>query len=413
MIPAKYSSVEHGLRPLLNGILFNQLYGALTMYAKDAIESCAKDPEQLRTLDPFLFESVIAELLARFGWEVSVTPQIRDGGYDVLGITTDPSGLQTSWIVECKRYSRRHKVGVEIARQLVGVKTHIGVPNAVLVTTSTFTAGVRELSAARQDLHLVDFETLALWLGDYSPPAEASYAEERTFSSCFICHSSKDEKFSQKLAANLRGAGVPVWYAPEDILPGEKIVDQVKKAIGSFDRLLVVLSGHSMTSNWVETELASALAREQTEGRRVLFPVALVGLDEIRNWECVDPDTGIDIARELRSYHISDFSDWTNSASFQEQLVKVVQALGGDRAGSSRVSRVFHLQQRMRGERIDERESAARDLGKMGRAAASAIPTLRKALKDPSMYIRNAAAWALGEIGTEEARQALQAFENR
>lgn len=382
------------------------------MDAKEAIKSCSEEPKQLRCLEPFLFESVVAELLAGFGWEVNVTPQSRDGGYDILGITTDPSGLQTSWVVECKRYSPDNKVGVEIARQIVGVKTHIGVPNAVLVTTSGFTENVRELSSARQDLHLVDFETLATWLRDYSPPVEASHTVERAFSSCFISHSSKDEVFAQKLAARLRSEGVPVWYAPEDILPGEKIYDQVKKAIGSFDRLLVVLSAHSMKSNWVQTELASALAREKKERARVLFPVALVGIDEIRDWECVDPDTGIDIARELRSYHIPDFSDWTNPASFDKQLAKVVKALEGDRAGSSRVSKIFRLQQRMRGGDIRERENAARELGKLGRAAARAIPTLRKALKDPSMYVRNSAAWALGEIGTEEARRAIQEFED-
>lgn len=383
------------------------------MDAKDAIKLCASDPEQLRDLDPFLFEAVIAELLARFGWEVRVTPQSRDGGYDILGITTDPSGLQTSWVVECKRYAQDHKVGVEIGRQLVGVKAHIGVPNAVLVTTSSFTEGVRELSSARQDLHLVDMAALATWLGDYSPPDEASYTFERTFSSCFISHSSKDEDFAQKLAAGLRREGVPVWYAPEDILPGEKIFDQVKKAIRLFDRLLVVLSANSMASNWVQIELASVLARERTEGTRVLFPVALIGFDEIRKWECIDSDTGIDIARELRSYHIPDFSNWTDSASFETQLAKIVKSLGGERAGSSFASKVFHLQQRLRGGDIRERERAARELGKMGRSASKAISTLRKALKDSSMYVRNAAAWALGEIGTEEARQALQDFDDR
>ena len=65
----------------------------------------------------------------------------------------------------------------------------------------------------------------------------------------------------------LRNDGVPVWYAPEDIMPGEKIYDQVKKAIATFDRLLVVLSSASMNSEWVKTELANAVARGRREGR--------------------------------------------------------------------------------------------------------------------------------------------------
>jgi hypothetical protein len=299
------------------------------MDVKQAISVCARDPEQLRDLDPALFEAVVAELLAGFGWEVSITPPTRDGGYDILGVTTDPSGLQTSWVVECKRYSVDHKVGVQIARQIVGVKTHIGVPNAVLVTTSSFTTDVHELSSARRDLHLVDLAILTSWLRGYSPLAESSHTAARSFSSCFVSHSSKDEEFAQKLSARLRTAGVPVWYAPEDIQPGEKTYDQVKKAIASFDRLLVVLSPHSMSSNWVKTELANALARERREGSRVLFPIALVPIDVIQAWECFDPDSGIDIAKELRSYHIPDFSNWSDPEEFERQVAKVIRALKG------------------------------------------------------------------------------------
>lgn len=294
---------------------------------KEAISECKANPGLLRELPPILFEQVIAELLAGFGWDVSVTPMTRDGGYDILGITTDRSGLQTSWVIECKRYSADHKIGVELARQLVGVKHHIGVPNAVLVTTSTFTAGALEISAARQDLQLVDFDTLASWLGSYSPPQVSTHTTTRMFSSCFVSHSSKDEEFAERLSGKLRQAGVRVWYAPEDITPGSKIYDQVKKAIASFDRLLVVLSSHSMRSNWVATELANAISREQREKSRVIFPVSLVPIDEIKRWECLDADSGIDIARELRSYYIPDFSNWQDPGSFDQQVQKIVDAL--------------------------------------------------------------------------------------
>ena len=81
------------------------------MEPKDVIAKCAGSPTELRGIEPRLFELVVAELLAGYGWEVSVTQPSRDGGYDILGVTTDPSGMQTSWIVECKRYARNRKVG--------------------------------------------------------------------------------------------------------------------------------------------------------------------------------------------------------------------------------------------------------------------------------------------------------------
>jgi hypothetical protein len=33
-------------------------------------------------------------------------------------------------------------------------------------------------------------------------------------------------------------------------------------------------------------------------------------------WECLDSDTGEDLAEEVRKYHIPDFSNWNNPAVF-------------------------------------------------------------------------------------------------
>lgn len=274
-----------------------------------------------------MFEAVVAELLAGFGWRVNVTPPSRDGGFDILGITSDASGLQSSWLVECKRYGVGQKVGVQTIRELIGVKTHLGVPNAVLATTSEFTSGALHLSDSRHDVHLVDERRILEWLQNYQPSSELSHTLRQSFSSCFISYSSADEHFAHKLASRLRREGVPVWFAPEDILPGQKIYEQVKKAIASFDRLLVVLSSRSMASDWVRTELVAALGREKAEGRQVLFPVALVPIDTIKTWECFDADSGIDIAREIRTYHIPDFSDWAKAGVFETEVTKVLNAL--------------------------------------------------------------------------------------
>jgi len=383
------------------------------MDVKETILACTSSPEKLRNLAPALFEAVIAELLASFGWEVSVTSATRDGGYDILGLTTDPSGLQTSWLVECKRYHAAHKVGIQTVRQLVGVKTHIGVPNAVLVTTSSFTADAQAWSSARQDLHLIGLDTLSKWIQMYSPLRESLHTVAQSFSSCFISYSSNDEDFAQKLAGRLKNAGVRVWFAPEDIRPGEKIYDQVKNAITSFDRLLIVLSVDSMKSNWVQTELASALAREKREGRRILFPVSLVPIEVIKSWECFDSDSGIDMAREVRAYYIPDFSNWKNSTEFEKQVAKVIQALDGNLLNQKSDTELLQLKQELRSSLPSHRAKAARELAKLGMAAAISVPTLRKALKDSSEQVRNAAASALASIGTAEAQKALDEFENR
>ena len=60
-----------------------------------------------------------------------------------------------------------------------------------------------------------------------------------------------------------------VWSAPEDLRRGEKLHDQIDRAIQVNDRLLVVLSKHSMQSDWVKLETATAYSARRV--RRELW----------------------------------------------------------------------------------------------------------------------------------------------
>lgn len=297
------------------------------MKTEDLLSEIKQSPDQLSEIPPHEFEALVAELLAGFGWEVNLTPSTHDGGYDILGIMKDASGLESTWVVECKKYHPGRKVGVEVARSLLGVKTGLGASNGLLVTTSTFTQGARQV-AKENDIHLVDRDRLLAWIESYSPsPEQTPYIEQRSFHSCFISYSHKDEEFAKKLNTKLREEGIRVWFAPEDILPGRKIHDEVSQAISSFDKLLLVLSESSMNSEWVKTEIRKARRREVEEGRQVLFPVALVPIARIREWECFDSDIGKDLAVEIREYLIPDLSRWRDADVFDEQVTKIIEGL--------------------------------------------------------------------------------------
>jgi uncharacterized protein YjbI with pentapeptide repeats len=149
--------------------------------------------------------------------------------------------------------------------------------------------------------------------------------------SCFISYSTRDQEFAERLHADLQAKGVRCWFAPHDIQSGKKIHEQIDEAIRLHDRLLLILSEHSMNSEWVKTELAKARKRETTEGKRVLFPVRLVGIERLRDWECFDGDTGKDSAREIREYFIPDFSQWKEHDSYRVGLGRLVSDL---KAGS-------------------------------------------------------------------------------
>jgi hypothetical protein len=126
------------------------------------------------------------------------------------------------------------------------------------------------------------------------------------YHSCFISYSTLDQEFAERLHADLQAKGVRCWFAPHDIQGGRKIHEQIDEAIRLHDRPLLILSEHSMSSEWVKTEIAKARKRETKEGKRILFPVRTVPFEVLRDWECFDGDTGKDSAREVREYFIPD-----------------------------------------------------------------------------------------------------------
>ena len=80
----------------------------------------------------------------------------------------------------------------------------------------------------------------------------------------------------------------------------------------------------------MNTEIAKARKGEVKEGKRVLFPVRLVGFKRLRDWECFDGDTGKDSAREVREYFIPDFGKWKEHESYQTAFGRLVTDLKAD-----------------------------------------------------------------------------------
>jgi restriction endonuclease Mrr len=141
----------------------------------------------------------VAELLASFGWEVRLPPKTRANA-DILASSADVSGLETTWLVDAKRYSQGRKVGVAEARHLSEAREQLGLSNAMVATTSSLTKQARDYIASQYDLHLSDFERLVQWLRAYRPSPEGRlYLENRTFHSCFISYSQADEQFATHL----------------------------------------------------------------------------------------------------------------------------------------------------------------------------------------------------------------------
>ena len=142
-----------------------------------------------------------------------------------------------------------------------------------------------------------------------------SYIARGDFCTCFISYSSKDRKFAELLGSRLSEHGVRVWIDISNMRAGRKSIDQIAHAIRGYDKFLLVLSTNSMQSPWVQTEISIALKTEKDENRQKLFPIGLAERSVIKQWTCFDADTGIDLAKAVREYHIPDFSNGRDKSS--------------------------------------------------------------------------------------------------
>ena len=147
------------------------------------------------------------------------------------------------------------------------------------------------------------------------------------FYSCFISYSSKDQEFAERLHADLQAKGVRCWFAPEDIQGGRKLHEQIEQAIRHYDKLLLVLSEHSMGSEWVKTEIYHARQDEMRSRRRKLFPISLVDFPTVREWTAFDADTGKDMGREVREYFVPDFSAWKDHDAYRKAFDRLLRDL--------------------------------------------------------------------------------------
>jgi|SRR6266568_823145 len=139
------------------------------------------------------------------------------------------------------------------------------------------------------------------------------------FYSCFISYSDKDRAFAERLYDDLQSKGVRCWFAPEDLKWGEKIRTGIDEAIHLHDKLLLILSKHSVASGWVEHEVKSALAKERKEKRIVLFPIRL---------DKAIFDSPLAWATEIRhERNIGDFTGWKQHDDYQKALARLLSEL--------------------------------------------------------------------------------------
>jgi len=138
---------------------------------------------------------------------------------------------------------------------------------------------------------------------------------------CFLSYSSKDQDFAERLHTNLQNQGIRCWYAPHELKPGDYYRHKIDESIRVYDKLILILSSHSVESEWVEKEVDIALKKEESMDmtRHVLFPIRLdnAALQSRRAW-----------VRSLRFHrHIGDFMGWKDHDTYQAAFERLLSDL--------------------------------------------------------------------------------------
>lgn len=130
------------------------------------LERFVRHPDEIRQMAPRKFEEMIAGLFEGFGYEVELTAQTRDGGYDVVAVRH--AEMTTRSLIECKRYSPDKRVGVAVVRQLRGVLASTQATNGIVATTATFTRDAQRLIAENRWLiEGRDIKGIVEWIERY------------------------------------------------------------------------------------------------------------------------------------------------------------------------------------------------------------------------------------------------------
>ena len=135
----------------------------------------------------------------------------------------------------------------------------------------------------------------------------------------FISYSHADSEFVDMICDNLTQKGVRYWRDIHDLTAG-RMEKQIDRAISQNSTVLLVLSEHSLMSDWVEHEVRTARGLEKELGRDTLCPVALDDSWKSSHW----PKR---LMERIMEYNILDFSEWEDDSKFDGMFRKLIDGL--------------------------------------------------------------------------------------
>jgi HJR/Mrr/RecB family endonuclease/tetrahydromethanopterin S-methyltransferase subunit G len=120
---------------------------------------------QLRRMDAYEFEELVAKIWEKQGWDAEVTSKSTDRGVDIIAIKQELVEKHRH-LIQAKKYGKNTKVGSEAMQKYSGLyQRNEQVDNVIIVTSNHFTSEAKEV-AKNRDVSTVNADELYEILAD-------------------------------------------------------------------------------------------------------------------------------------------------------------------------------------------------------------------------------------------------------
>lgn len=110
----------------------------------------------------------------------------------------------------------------------------------------------------------------------------------------FISHGADTKPLAEELTQALESQGIEAWVDFKDLRPGQRWKDELERAIGAANCVVILVGSGNQATAWQEAEWSTALARTWADTGKRLIPVVFGQTEPppfLRNWVSlrVDP----------------------------------------------------------------------------------------------------------------------------
>lgn len=138
----------------------------------------------------------------------------------------------------------------------------------------------------------------------------------------FISHSSSDQMFVRTLKSDLNENNIQTWVDEDQLNLGDNLVDKLEIALDESSHFLIILSPHSVTSDWVRFELKKAIDNINSQLLQKIIPIKYSSCDIPEELKIL---LYADLSEEIRE--IQGDKVKFNTIGYSNFLIKVCKAI--------------------------------------------------------------------------------------